>query len=142
MADRAGRAAGLEAADGPRRSPMKTLSIRQPWAWLIVNGFKDVENRSWPTRFRGRFLIHASLAVARDYDDLVRRIKAEFHIELPPKAALQRGGIVGEAELIDCVTSCPSAWFEGQYGFALKNAKVMAFKSVKGRLNFFEVSYP
>lgn len=35
------------------------LSIRQPWAWLIVNNHKPVENRSWPTSFRGRFLVHA-----------------------------------------------------------------------------------
>jgi hypothetical protein len=38
---------------------MKILSVRQPWASLIVNGFKDVENRTWPTRYRGRILVHA-----------------------------------------------------------------------------------
>ncbi len=38
---------------------MKALSIRQPWAWLIANGYKDIENRSWRTNFRGEFLIHA-----------------------------------------------------------------------------------
>jgi hypothetical protein len=35
-----------------RRAP--ALSVRQPWAWLIVNGYKDVENRSWTTHYRGR----------------------------------------------------------------------------------------
>lgn len=39
---------------------MKALSIRQPWAWLILHGGKDIENRSWNTNFRGRFLIHAA----------------------------------------------------------------------------------
>jgi hypothetical protein len=38
---------------------MLALSIKQPWSWLIVFGHKDIENRSWPTRYRGRFLIHA-----------------------------------------------------------------------------------
>ena len=38
---------------------MKTLSVRQPWANLIVRGIKDIENRSWKTNFRGRILIHA-----------------------------------------------------------------------------------
>ena len=42
------------------KAPLKALSIRQPWAWLIVNGFKDVENRNWRTHWRGRLLIHAS----------------------------------------------------------------------------------
>lgn len=37
---------------------MKALSIQQPWAWLIVNGYKDVENRDWNTKFRGRFYVH------------------------------------------------------------------------------------
>jgi hypothetical protein len=39
---------------------MKVISIRQPWASLIVIGAKDVENRTWPTRYRGPVLIHAS----------------------------------------------------------------------------------
>ena len=42
---------------------MKALSIRQPWAWLIVNSHKHIENCDWPTKFRGRFLIHASKGV-------------------------------------------------------------------------------
>src|SRR5438105_11911405 len=36
------------------------VSIRQPWAWLVVMGYKDVENRSWRTNHRGALLIHAS----------------------------------------------------------------------------------
>jgi ASCH domain len=35
---------------------MKVIVIRQPWAWLIVNGIKDIENRSWRTRYRGPLL--------------------------------------------------------------------------------------
>ena len=33
------------------------IAIRQPWAWLIVNGYKEIENRSWRTRVRGPLLI-------------------------------------------------------------------------------------
>ena len=44
---------------------MKALSIRQPWAWLIVHGRKDIENRSWRTKFRGRFLVHAAQGMTR-----------------------------------------------------------------------------
>lgn len=36
---------------------MKAITIRQPWASLIVHGIKDIENRSWQTNFRGRVLI-------------------------------------------------------------------------------------
>jgi hypothetical protein len=47
---------------------MKALSIRQPWAWLILNAGKDIENRDWLTRFRGPFLIHASKGMTRAED--------------------------------------------------------------------------
>lgn len=40
--------------------PPKALSIRQPWADAIIWHDKDVENRNWPTKFRGPFCIHAS----------------------------------------------------------------------------------
>jgi hypothetical protein len=42
---------------------VKALSIRQPWAWLIVTGYKDIENRSWRTNYRGPLLIHAGRAI-------------------------------------------------------------------------------
>ena len=39
---------------------MKAITIKQPWASLIVAGIKDIENRTWKTSFRGRVLIHAA----------------------------------------------------------------------------------
>lgn len=45
---------------------MKALSIRQPWASLIVMGIKDIENRTWPTRHRGSVLVHAAKGMTRD----------------------------------------------------------------------------
>ena len=38
---------------------MKALTLRPQWAWFVVNGHKDIENRSWPTRLRGRIWVHA-----------------------------------------------------------------------------------
>lgn len=40
---------------------MKTLSLLQPWASLVVMGKKKIETRSWKTDYRGPLLIHASL---------------------------------------------------------------------------------
>ena len=48
---------------------MKALSIKQPWAQLIIMGAKDVENRSRRTSFRGRFAVHVSLKRA-NYEDV------------------------------------------------------------------------
>jgi hypothetical protein len=58
---------------------MKIISIRQPWASLIVSGLKDVENGTWPTRYRGPVLIHASQR-ADDVtsDDVKRRFDVQY----------------------------------------------------------------
>jgi len=40
---------------------MKALSLKQPYAELILQGKKKIELRTWNTKFRGEFYIHASL---------------------------------------------------------------------------------
>lgn len=118
---------------------MKALSIRQPWAWLLVNGFKPVENRDWPTRFRGRFLIHASKGMTRaEYAD-TRDFADGLGVALPEFDELERGGIIGVADLKDCVSQNTSPWFFGDYGFVIESAKPLPFVPLKGRLGFFEV---
>ena len=108
------------------------LSIRQPWAWLIVNGYKHVENRTWSTRFRGQFLIHAGKTI--DPDGF--RVAEEFGIILP--ANLDCGGIVGEAELIVCVSDYDSVWFCGPWGLVIRNARPLPFRPCRGKPGFFD----
>lgn len=43
---------------------LKALTIRQPWAWLVVNGYRDIENPKWATHHRGPLLIHAGSSTA------------------------------------------------------------------------------
>jgi ASCH domain len=103
---------------------MKILSIRQPWAYLITQGSKNIENRSWPTKYRGPVLIHASLNINR---------KACARHGLNPKT-LQRGGVVGTADIVDCVTKHRNRWFEGPYGFVLESRRPLPFVKWKGGL--------
>lgn len=105
-----------------RKNPV-ALSIRQPWAHHILFDGKDIENRDWPTRFRGPVLIHAGKA----YDGPI----PSAHADLP------RGGIVGMAEIIDCVSQSESEWFVGGFGFVLRNAVPLIFVPCKGKLSFF-----
>lgn len=49
----------------------------------------------------------------------------------------QTGGIVGRMHIVDCVTSSPSPWFCGPYGFVLDAACASEFRPYKGRLGFF-----
>jgi hypothetical protein len=111
---------------------MKALSIRQPWAWAICHAGKDIENRTWSTAFRGPFLIHAGAKLDRDD---IEDVEALGGLNVPND--LPTGGIVGRAELVDCVTRSESPWFFGRYGFLLRNAEPLPFQPVKGRLGFF-----
>lgn len=117
----------------------KALSIRQPWAWLIVNGYKDVENRSWWTRFRGEFFVHAGKKFDRPSYDAVREHYP--HIEMPTPEEFKKmcGGLVGVATITDCVKEMDSPWFFGEYGFVIENARPIEFQEVKGQLGFFQV---
>jgi hypothetical protein len=130
--------------------PTVALSIRQPWAWLIVNGFKDIENRDWPTPFRGEFLVHAGLTCKpADYDAAMRFVEAvnpALVQHVPELGALRRGGIVGMATLVDCVAMHESPWFEGTpdggFGFVLTHGRPLPFRPWKGRLGFFNTDRP
>ena len=96
---------------------MKALSIRQPWAWLIVNGYKDIENRTWSTDFRGRVYVHAGKRVKQGDFQGQRDYIRESGLILPEEPSL--GAIVGEVTITDCVDALSSPWFCGPYGFLL-----------------------
>ena len=134
---------------------MKTLSVHQPWAHLIVTGVKNVENRTWYTQVRGTVLIHAG----KEVDKAGLLWCRENGIALP--AHLPTGGIVGQVDLVGMVGFAadgvleftPDAaldpatienevkrWHDRQcIGFVLRNAKPLPFKPLAGRLGFFEV---
>ena len=120
---------------------MKALSIRQPWAWLIAHGHKDVENRTWKTEFRGPFLIHAGATMTRaDYEACVIFIadmRTSWRLPAYDILRAQCGGIVGQAEIVDCVTASESPWFVGEFGFVLRGAAPLPFQPLKGALGFF-----
>ncbi|WPG35166.1 ASCH domain-containing protein [Variovorax sp. EBFNA2] len=127
---------------------MKALSIRQPWAWLIVNAHKDVENRTWSTAHRGEFLVHASKGMtAREYQEARRFLATDHRLKhlveiLPPAGELERGGIVGSAHLVETDVQLWSPWYMGYIGFVLRDAKPLPFIPLKGALGFFDVELP
>ncbi len=125
------------------------LSLKQPWAALLVQGLKTIEVRRWPTARRGRILIHA----ARVPDE---RPEAWGHV--PPElleTAQLLGGIVGAGDITDCRTyrtveefradqarhlNDPS-WFEPPqlYGFIFANLTPLPFRRYPGWMRFFRV---
>jgi len=117
---------------------MKALSLKQPFAELILQGRKSIELRRWNTHFRGEFLIHSSLT--RDNNAMGRFGFAELPL----------GFIVGKASLVDVkeyedevefnkdkdLHLATSDW--GNYGFMLKDVGRLEPISAKGKLNFWE----
>lgn len=124
---------------------LKALSIRQPWAWLIVHGPKRWENRDWcaknPGRkFRGRVLIHAAQGMTWDeyYTGRLTALDAEFE-KLPPFHEMQRGGIIGAAEVLDWQDHPrrDDPWAFGS-GLVLGRVQPLTFIPCKGALGFFK----
>lgn len=124
---------------------MKAISIRQPWAHAIVHLGKDIENRNWRTRYRGPVLIHASKGMTLDeYQSASLMImhiqeRSGQRVNLPSRGALNCGGIIGAAEIVDCVEVSASPWFFGEHGLVLRNVTALPFIPYSGQLGFFDV---
>ena len=72
---------------------MKCLSLKQPYAALLVAGKKTIEVRTWNTKFRGQFLVHASKKIN---EEACKRLKID-------QAKLVTGAIIGNANLYNVI---------------------------------------
>ena len=113
---------------------LKALSIRQPWAWLIVSGLKDIENRSWDTAHRGETLVHAG--VRRPSEDELLAIEEDYDVVID-RAALQFGGVIGAVNVTGMVEDHASKWFLGPIGWTLSDARSLPFQKCRGALGLF-----
>lgn len=110
----------------------KILSVHQPFAWLIVNGVKQIEYRSWETKYRGPLLIHACGKAPKDALSVV--FKALREIGDPPLGAdeiddvTRTGALVGIAELVDCISA------NGEFEWILENPRMIEPIPWSGRL--------
>ena len=120
----------------PNLAGLPALSIRQPWAWLIVSGLKDIENRPRRTHYRGPLLIHAGLSLNSYTEENIAWLKRRFAVEIPLE--LDTGGIVGMVDVVDCVEDHESKWFnKGNFGWVLTNPRRLTFRHCKGALGLF-----
>ncbi|MEM3364490.1 MAG: ASCH domain-containing protein [Candidatus Micrarchaeia archaeon] len=122
---------------------MKALSIKQPWAELILQGRKKIEIRTWNTKLRGYFLIHVSKGVAVDAANFYKFDLRDLTV----------GHIVGYANLVDVIHYGSEEEFVTDrerhlsidnntfptYGFVLKDVQRIAPIPYKGKLGFFDV---
>ncbi len=124
---------------------MKALTIKQPWATLIMQGDKRFEFRSWQTKYRGELLIHAGKNVDKE---ALKRLAKYLPKELP------YGKILGKVNLVDCVKVSPEfkeellkenkdiyteSSFQEKFGWQITDAE--AFEEAieaKGHLSLWE----
>ena len=122
--------------------PDIALSVQQPWAWAIVAGHKDVENRSAGSIRAGamtcrRIAIHAAKSMKQShYDWAVWRLE-KHGVACPRPDALVRGAIIGAVDVVDIVSTSESEWYGGQMGLVLQNAEMHAPIPAQGALGYF-----
>ena len=117
--------------DVPGTDLLKVLTVRQPWASLIVSGMKSIENRNWTTSFRGRLLIHAGKTIEQtEWNEMFD--------------ALPTGAILGSVDVVDVVRDSTSEWAEADsFHWILANA--IEFDSsipATGKLGLWNVTDP
>ena len=103
---------------------MRALTIHQPWAWLIAEGIKDIENRRWETKYRGPLLIHSGKSRRSMKNGLSFANMAPGAVAVPDAYHLKFGKIIAVVELVDIVQNDASYWAEsGCFNWKLSNAK-------------------
>ncbi|MFV0536795.1 MAG: ASCH domain-containing protein [Dysgonomonas sp.] len=129
----------------------KAITIKQPYPYLICTGIKDIENRTWKTKYRGRVYIHASA----NYDNRHRNMAQLFtrhqwkalegtgmHIMIATNS-FDRSSIIGYVDIIDCIQNSTSIWaLPDHYNWILSNPVLFdkPIENVKGSLSFWDCS--
>lgn len=124
---------------------MKVLTIKQPWATLIMQGDKRFEFRSWQTKYRGELLIHAGKGIDKE---AMKRLKKYIPEDMP------LGKILGKVKLVDCIRMSPEfkemllkenneiytkSSFQENYGWQVTDVEVFNVPiEAKGHLSLWE----
>ncbi len=127
---------------------MKVLTIKQPFASLIAEGYKEYEFRTWKTKYRGPLLIHAGLGVDKEAMKRYEKLNLNY-----PK-----GKIIAKVNLTDCLEVDNNLKrklkeknylvYQGainsnkkEYAFKLENVEKIEEISIKGKLSFWDYDY-
>jgi hypothetical protein len=128
---------------------MKVITIKQPWASLICEGIKDIENRTWNTKFRGSILIHAGSKSAGGMRSLLNHkqqmkvANSQKDLRFFEQEDFKYSMIIGSVEIVDCVINHESIWADKAptYNWVLANPILFPEPiPAKGKQSFWE--YP
>lgn len=130
---------------------MKVITVKQPWATLIADGYKEYEFRTWKTKYRGDILIHAGKGIDKKAMERFKYLNLEY----------PTSQIIAKATIADCVkvddklrsilTKKDPIVYKGiinktsndwnGYGFKLENVEKIKPIEVKGKLSLWDYDY-
>ena len=126
--------------------PRHAISVRQPYAWAIIHGDKDVENRSQRAALQfkpavgARLLIHASKRMTADEYAVAVAFMAKLGVRRPQREELQFGGVIGSVFVRDIVSRSDSPWFrKSATALLFGDARPEPFMPVRGQTGLFWV---
>jgi len=128
---------------------LKAISIKQPWAYLLASGIKDIENRSWKTNYRGTVLIHTGAKYMKmiNPNNIFTNEQWNYLSDTQKRlvmSSLPTSAIIGSMEIVDCVKNNNSIWAEeDSWNWIVRNQKLFdtPILNVKGKLSFFTPIY-
>jgi hypothetical protein len=113
----------------------KAMTLRQPWAWLVIRGIKNIENRGRRFHYRGRIAVHASKTLRNEeYEAACKKYGRPI-----PKKKLKLGRTIGTVEIADLVGSHRSKWFSRPYGLALAKPRPCKFVHLSGQFGLWNL---
>ena len=122
------------------------VSIRQPWAHLLLSRDMPIANMDWTTAYRGDLLIHASRShTRREWDKARHWIEShKFQgVDLPPMSELPVGAIVGRAKLTRVTQAHKSPWSQpGFYHWVFEEPEHLLPWEHRGQQGLFTASHP
>lgn len=142
----------------------KVLTVKQPWAYLLCSGIKDIENRTWklPEKYKNEWvLVHASkkpnadyslpsMLIREQYKDAEKRMRGLEALF----ATFDNSAIIGAVKFSDCVINHPGIWAEHSrgwpsdpkhiYNWVVSEAILFdkPILNVKGKLGFWDYDLP
>lgn len=125
---------------------MQALSVRQPWAFALIAGVKDIENRTWASSHRGLLIIHAAkkrdakmeaavIAKVAQVSHVSRDRVEDFYNEL-----VQWNGFIGAVHVHGMLRKSESPWFEGPVGWGVHRAEMFTPVAASGRQGVFQLT--
>lgn len=108
------------------KAKRRALTVRQPWAWAIVEGLKRVENRPKRTHLRERIYIHAGRLADPKSVEHCRRLCAKAGVKMPDPKTLITRALIGTVTIYDCVPPFRNAWAFGPWCWLLEKPRKLA----------------